>query len=79
MKNVGLFKLLGVEGSTNATGDAVKKLDVIANEAFITSLKRSLRVKFRFVNSSKRMKVSVMVSEENENIITVEGSTGLLL
>jgi len=32
---------LGAEGSTNATGDVVKKLDVIANEAFITQLKRS--------------------------------------
>jgi fructose-1,6-bisphosphatase I len=63
VRAAGLFRLLGVEGSTNATGDQVKKLDVIANESFITSLKRS-------------HKVSAMVSEENENIIFVEGSAG---
>jgi len=55
--------LLGVEGSTNATGDAVKKLDVIANESFITCLSRS-------------HKVAIMVSEENEKVIVVENSKG---
>jgi fructose-1,6-bisphosphatase I len=63
VRAAGLFRLLGAEGSTNATGDQVKKLDVIANEAFITSLKRSHTV-------------SVMVSEENEKVITVQESTG---
>ncbi len=37
----------------------VKKLDVVANEAFITSLTRSHAV-------------SIMVSEENETVITVK-------
>jgi fructose-1,6-bisphosphatase len=37
----GLFRLYGTEGSTNTSGDVVKKLDVVANEAFITSMKRS--------------------------------------
>jgi len=59
----GLFKLLGVEGSTNATGDVVKKLDVIANESFITCLKRS-------------QAVSLMVSEENEQILVVDNPHG---
>jgi len=63
VRAAGLFRLLGAEGSTNATGDSVKKLDVIANESFITCLKRS-------------HKVCVMVSEENEHVVTVEGSKG---
>jgi len=63
VRAAGLFHLLGVEGSTNATGDTVKKLDVIANESFITCLQRS-------------HKVSVMVSEENENVVIVEASKG---
>jgi len=63
VRAAGLFRLLGVEGSTNATGDVVKKLDVIANEAFITSLKRSHMV-------------NLMVSEENEQVITVDDQTG---
>jgi len=63
VRAAGLFRLLGTEGSTNATGDVVKKLDVIANEAFITSLKRSHTV-------------SIMVSEENENVITVDDQSG---
>jgi len=63
VRAAGLFHLLGVEGSTNATGDTVKKLDIIANDSFITSLKRS-------------HKVAAMVSEENERMLLVEGSTG---
>jgi len=63
VRAAGLFRLLGVEGSTNATGDVVKKLDVIANEAFITSLKRSHMV-------------NLMVSEGNEQVITVNDQTG---
>jgi len=59
VRAAGLFRLLGAEGSTNATGDIVKKLDVIANEAFITCLKRSLTV-------------SIMVSEENEQVVTID-------
>ena len=58
-----MFNLYGVEGSTNVQGERVKKLDVIANEAFITALSRSTTV-------------SVMVSEENENIICVKESQG---
>jgi len=63
VRAAGLFRLLGTEGSTNATGDVVKKLDVIANEAFITSLKRSHTV-------------SLMVSEENETIVHAEDQSG---
>lgn len=63
VRAAGIFDLYGAEGSTNVQGEVVKKLDVIANEAFITALKRS-------------KKVCVMVSEENEHPIVVEASLG---
>jgi len=63
VRAAGIFNLYGAEGTTNTSGDSVKKLDVIANNAFITSLKRS-------------KKVSIMASEENEDPILVEDSTG---
>jgi fructose-1,6-bisphosphatase I len=52
----GIFKLYGLDGSSNTSGDAVKKLDVFANDIFINSLMFSDRV-------------SIMVSEENEDPI----------
>jgi len=63
VRAAGLFHLYGEEGSTNVQGEIVKKLDVLANEAFITSIKRSL-------------KVSAMVSEENAEALLVEDSKG---
>jgi len=63
VRNAGLLHLYGEEGSTNVQGEQVKKLDLIANEAFITSLKRSKTV-------------CLMVSEENEQPIFVPDSTG---
>ena len=53
VRAAGLFELYGAEGSTNVQGEQVKKLDVVANEAFITALRRSHAV-------------SLIVSEENE-------------
>lgn len=63
MRAAGLFRLYGAEGSTNVQGEIVKKLDIVANEAFITSLKRSNTV-------------GIMVSEENADPICVEDCTG---
>jgi len=63
VRAAGLFDLYGADGGTNATGDVVKKLDVLANEAFITSLKRC-------------RKVCIMASEENTDHIVVEDSNG---
>lgn len=63
VRAAGLFRLYGAEGSQNVQGETVKKLDVIANESFITSLKRSGTV-------------SLMVSEENESAIEVEDANG---
>jgi len=63
VRAAGIFNLYGAEGGTNASGDTVKKLDVVANKSFITSLKRS-------------KKVAIMASEENEEAILVEESSG---
>jgi fructose-1,6-bisphosphatase I len=46
-------------GNVNVQGEEVKKLDVLANEIFINSLRSS-------------GKVCAMVSEENEDVILVE-------
>jgi len=63
VRAAGLFNLYGSEGSINVQGEVVKKLDIVANDAFISSLKKSLTV-------------TVMVSEENEEIIIVPNSSG---
>jgi fructose-1,6-bisphosphatase I len=60
---LGLFRLLGAEGSTNVQGETVKKLDVVANNAFKTSLSRSKTVQ-------------LMVTEEEEESIVVADSEG---
>jgi fructose-1,6-bisphosphatase I len=52
-----------LDGSQNATGDDVKKLDILANDIFINSLKNST-------------KIEVMVSEENEEPIWVDNVSG---
>ncbi|ORX99988.1 inositol phosphatase [Basidiobolus meristosporus CBS 931.73] len=54
-----LLELVGLAGSTNVQGEEVKKLDILANEIFINALNAS-------------GKVSVMVSEENEEAIFVQ-------
>jgi fructose-1,6-bisphosphatase I len=58
VRKAGLANLYGISGNINTTGDVQKKLDVLANEVFINSLK-----------SSKQ--VSVILSEEEENAIVV--------
>lgn len=45
VRAAGLLDLYGAQGSTNVQGEEVKKLDVVANDAFITSLKRSHKVR----------------------------------
>jgi fructose-1,6-bisphosphatase I len=63
VRAAGLFSLYGVEGSTNVQGEVVKKLDVVANDAFITALTRSNIVR-------------IMVSEENTDPIVVTDASG---
>lgn len=63
VRAAGIFNLYGLEGQTNVQGEEVKKLDVIANIAFIESLKRC-------------QKVCAMASEENEEPILLTESSG---
>jgi len=63
VRAAGIFQIYGAEGSVNIQGEEVKKLDVLANDSFITSLKRS-------------KKVCLMVSEENTDPIFVEDLSG---
>jgi fructose-1,6-bisphosphatase I len=63
VRAAGLFSLQGEAGLENATGDSVKKLDVLSNSAFIQGLTRSRTV-------------AGMVSEEDEELIDVTDGPG---
>ncbi|KUF88372.1 hypothetical protein AM588_10001791 [Phytophthora nicotianae] len=62
VRRAGLTGLYGLDGSENSTGDQVKKLDVLANDIFVNSLKFST-------------KIEVMVSEEEEKPIVVQNDS----
>jgi fructose-1,6-bisphosphatase I len=59
VRKAGLANLTGLAGCKNITGDDQKKLDLIADDVFVNSLKSS-------------GKVSVLVSEEREEAIIIE-------
>nr|XP_033783898.1 fructose-1,6-bisphosphatase 1-like [Geotrypetes seraphini] len=59
VRKAGLAHLYGIAGTTNVTGDQVKKLDVLSNDLVINMLKASFST-------------CVLVSEENKNAIVVE-------
>ncbi|XP_063311040.1 fructose-1,6-bisphosphatase 1 [Pelobates fuscus] len=59
VRKAGLAHLYGIAGSTNVTGDQVKKLDVLSNDLVINTLKASY--------SS-----CVLVSEEDQHALIVE-------
>ncbi|KAI8048834.1 fructose-1,6-bisphosphatase class 1/Sedoheputulose-1,7-bisphosphatase [Syncephalis plumigaleata] len=59
VRKAGLIQLMGLANAVNVQGEEVKKLDVLSNDIFINALKTC-------------GKVSVMVSEENEEAIIVE-------
>jgi len=59
VRKAGIHQLYGVSGSSNATGDSVKKLDVLSNDLFINMLKSSFTC-------------CMLVSEENEKVIEIE-------
>jgi len=63
IEKAGPAGLYGLAGQENATGDDVKKLDIIANDIWIECLQRS-------------GVCCVLVSEEDEEPILVEGQTG---
>lgn len=52
----------GIAGSTNVTGDQVKKLDILSNDLVINMIKSSFTS-------------CVLVSEENEKAIIIEPET----
>lgn len=61
VRRAGLLGIYGAEGSTNSTGDSVKKLDILSDEIFCNSLRHTKRV-------------ALMVSEEQEVPIVVAGA-----
>lgn len=59
VRRAGLAHLMGLSGDSNATGDEVKKLDILSNELMINMIKSSYAT-------------CVLVSEENKDVIEVE-------
>uniref|UniRef100_A0A3Q2QZW7 Fructose-1,6-bisphosphatase 1 n=1 Tax=Fundulus heteroclitus TaxID=8078 RepID=A0A3Q2QZW7_FUNHE len=59
VRKAGLANLYGIAGSTNVTGDQVKKLDILSNDLVINMIKSSFTS-------------CVLVSEEDEKAIIVE-------
>ncbi|KAJ5632567.1 hypothetical protein N7490_008906 [Penicillium lividum] len=59
IRRASLINLTGLAGSSNITGDDQKKLDVIGNDIFISAMRGS-------------GKCRILVSEEEENLITFD-------
>uniref|UniRef100_A0A6G1SDT5 Fructose-1,6-bisphosphatase 1 n=1 Tax=Aceria tosichella TaxID=561515 RepID=A0A6G1SDT5_9ACAR len=59
VRKAGMTNLFGLAKTTNATGDEVKRLDVLSNELFINMLRSSYTV-------------HKMISEENDSIMKLE-------
>ncbi|KAE8583670.1 hypothetical protein XENTR_v10020621 [Xenopus tropicalis] len=59
VRKAGLANLCGIAGSTNVTGDQVKKLDVLSNDLVVNMLKSSYST-------------CVLVSEEDQHALIVE-------
>ncbi|CAB1414209.1 unnamed protein product [Pleuronectes platessa] len=62
VRKAGIAHLYGIAGSTNVTGDQVKKLDIMSNDLIINMIKSSFTS-------------CVLVSEENDKAIIVEPDT----
>ena len=63
IRRANLLSLGGLAGGSNSTGDEQKKLDIISNDIFIDAMKAC-------------GKVAVIVSEEEDEVIIVEGASG---
>lgn len=63
VRKAGILGMYGLEGSVNVQGEEVKKLDILSHDNFVSALKYST-------------KVSVMVSEEQEDAIILEDCNG---
>ncbi|XP_075825504.1 fructose-1,6-bisphosphatase 1 [Microtus pennsylvanicus] len=59
VRKAGIAQLFGIAGSTNVTGDQVKKLDVLSNDLVINMLRSSFSA-------------CVLVSEEDKHAIIIE-------
>ncbi|TNM89375.1 fructose-1,6-bisphosphatase 1a [Takifugu rubripes] len=59
VRKAGIAHLYGIAGSTNVTGDQVKKLDILSNDLVINMIKSSFTS-------------CLLVSEENERAIVIE-------
>jgi fructose-1,6-bisphosphatase I len=59
VRKAGIIGVLGLDGSTNSTGDDVKKLDLLSNDVFINALRFS-------------RELCVLVSEEEEKPLVIE-------
>lgn len=58
MRRIGLHSLYGLNGNSNASGDEVKKLDILSDEIWVNALRHTGRV-------------CIMASEEHEEAIVV--------
>ncbi|BFZ54758.1 Fructose-1,6-bisphosphatase [Savitreella phatthalungensis] len=63
IRRANLLSLGGLAGAVNSTGDDQKKLDIISNDIFLDAMKACGRV-------------AVIISEEEEDAIIVEGAKG---
>uniref|UniRef100_A0AAQ6IFD6 Fructose-1,6-bisphosphatase 1 n=2 Tax=Anabas testudineus TaxID=64144 RepID=A0AAQ6IFD6_ANATE len=59
VRKAGIAHLYGIDGTTNVTGDQVKKLDILSNDLVINMIKSSFTS-------------CVLVSEENDKAIIIE-------
>lgn len=63
VNKAGITNILGVEGTTNIHGEAVKKLDIFADQQLISALNRSLIT-------------CMVISEENDGIVKLSSQGG---
>jgi len=66
INKAGITNILGYQGSENVHGERVKKLDVFSNEQMLSALSRSGNV-------------SMIISEEDEEMIRLKSSSGKYL
>ena len=73
VRKAGMANLYGTAGGLNVTGDVQKKLDILANEVFINSLKSSQQVS---VILSEEEEKPIIVDEEAKYIVSIDPLDG---
>eukprot|EP01132_Coremiostelium_polycephalum_P004948 gene4948-6165_t len=79
IKRAGFEQLFGLAGVTNVHAEDVKKLDIIANDAFKTALKSSQEV-FCMVSEEEQSIIPVSESQSGDFVVTfdpLDGSSNL--